>query len=328
MDFTNFINSKDIRKFFNENDYEFSPIEAAWLIYQCKNATVTEKHEGWKYIIEFMPDVCITPKRNLPKTDSLHAVLQKYMDIENKWLSEFKREEPETVYISSCFLPEVEIWCNPVVCSSWQEGVKSIVNTKDKEQYSSFRISKGYVGDPDKTKAAYFNSKGDLTEVGFSPFNFDDTEIDFYLGFFDSLHISFPIPFKAGDILYDPFTEIQAYKSPFVFTGLAVNTKALWNKENDTAAYGYFLTDAKNCQIVSDYTWDYMNLEKYEGELKGKKRALKAFSSYVKGEIGVPLLCEAYRHIMTDDPVKTIDFYSEEDQCLAGIAEYKKASLF
>ena len=54
MDVLKFVNSKDIRKHLQDIGYECSPLEAAWLIYQCRSATVEEKHAAWDDLIETM----------------------------------------------------------------------------------------------------------------------------------------------------------------------------------------------------------------------------------------------------------------------------------
>ncbi len=57
MNILRFINSKAIRKhlkdidFLRGIDYPFLPLEAAWLIYQCRDATVEEKHAAWRKIV-------------------------------------------------------------------------------------------------------------------------------------------------------------------------------------------------------------------------------------------------------------------------------------
>ena len=56
MNVLKFVNSKDIRKHLRNIGYECSPLEAAWLIYQCRSATVEEKHAAWDKLIETMPD--------------------------------------------------------------------------------------------------------------------------------------------------------------------------------------------------------------------------------------------------------------------------------
>lgn len=43
MDILRFVNSKDIREHLGNINYEFNSLEAAWLIYQCHDATIDEK---------------------------------------------------------------------------------------------------------------------------------------------------------------------------------------------------------------------------------------------------------------------------------------------
>ena len=93
MDIFRFINSKDIRAYLKETDYKFNSLEAAWLVYQCSDATVDEKHKAWKEIIETMPDCRIEERRNTAPQESLHAFLQKYMEIEDRMISDFCDEE-------------------------------------------------------------------------------------------------------------------------------------------------------------------------------------------------------------------------------------------
>ena len=56
MDIFRFINSGVMRKHLKYMVYEFSSFEAAWMIYQCHSAPISEKHAAWKELIETMPD--------------------------------------------------------------------------------------------------------------------------------------------------------------------------------------------------------------------------------------------------------------------------------
>lgn len=47
MDIFRFVNSKDIREHLRNIGYEFNSLEAAWLIYQCRDAAIDEKHKAW-----------------------------------------------------------------------------------------------------------------------------------------------------------------------------------------------------------------------------------------------------------------------------------------
>ena len=78
-----FVNSKDIRNHLEAIDYQFNSLEAAWLIYKCRNAVIDEKHKAWRELIETMPDYAIPERNNTCPQESLHAFLKEYMEIEN-----------------------------------------------------------------------------------------------------------------------------------------------------------------------------------------------------------------------------------------------------
>jgi len=89
MDILRFINSTDIREHLRSIRYEFNSLETAWLIYQCHDATIDEKHKAWNELIETMPDCPIEKRLNTVAQDSLHAFLRQYMKLEDKYMNEF-----------------------------------------------------------------------------------------------------------------------------------------------------------------------------------------------------------------------------------------------
>ncbi len=48
MDILKFINSNTVRKSLQEIKYEFSPIEAAFIIWQSDFCSMQEKHKAWQ----------------------------------------------------------------------------------------------------------------------------------------------------------------------------------------------------------------------------------------------------------------------------------------
>lgn len=82
MDILRFVNSKDIRKHLETIGYEFNSLETAWLIYQCRDATIDEKHKAWTELIEIMFDCKIEKRMNTVPQESLHAFLKSYMELE------------------------------------------------------------------------------------------------------------------------------------------------------------------------------------------------------------------------------------------------------
>ena len=64
MDILKFINSKDIREYLQKINYQFTPIEAAWLVWKSTNTTLKENHTAWGEIIKTMPDCRIEKHLN------------------------------------------------------------------------------------------------------------------------------------------------------------------------------------------------------------------------------------------------------------------------
>lgn len=99
MDIYSFVNSKDIREHLRKMDYRFNSLETAWLIYQCRHMSYEEQKVAWTELIHTMPD-CEVPKRsNCRGWNSLHAMLQEYMDTYDKIIAEFYNDDPEEKYV-------------------------------------------------------------------------------------------------------------------------------------------------------------------------------------------------------------------------------------
>ena len=77
MNIYDFINSSDIREYLQKIDYQFTPTEAAWVIYNCRRLDVTmqDKHSAWDQIIRTMPDEDIPKRFNCAGFPSLHKFL-------------------------------------------------------------------------------------------------------------------------------------------------------------------------------------------------------------------------------------------------------------
>lgn len=89
MNVYRFINSKDIREHLETIKYPFGSLEAAWLIYQCRHAALSEKHAAWRELIQTTPDCAIEERPNTEAHDSLHRFLAEYMERETKLLHAF-----------------------------------------------------------------------------------------------------------------------------------------------------------------------------------------------------------------------------------------------
>ena len=77
MDIYNFINSKDIADYLKSINYNFSIIEAFYIVYQCHNTTLKQKIEAWQEIIKTYPDCSY--KRKRIDIESMHQFLRSYI---------------------------------------------------------------------------------------------------------------------------------------------------------------------------------------------------------------------------------------------------------
>ncbi len=87
MDFTTFINSRDIREYHRKIGYKYSTTEAAWLVYMCSTKTLKEKHEAWKWIIKNMTDEKIFEgdEKDCSEPISLHRVLDEIIEMDENY---------------------------------------------------------------------------------------------------------------------------------------------------------------------------------------------------------------------------------------------------
>ena len=98
-----FINSKDVRGHLASLNYQLTPAQCAFLVWQSKRHTLEQKHEAWNDIINTLPDCDVQERINCKGWDSLHAMLHGYMGFEQKLLSRFQSDENGAVY-------EYEAW--------------------------------------------------------------------------------------------------------------------------------------------------------------------------------------------------------------------------
>ena len=333
MDVLRFVNSKDIRKHLEEIKYEFSSLEAAWLIYQCRDATIKEKHQAWKELIETMPDCRIEERMGTIPQDSLHGFLESYMKIENELINEFYDDHHADTYDDNKpYVYKFEYIYENGTEYDW-ETVFSTIDAlwesimEPEEDVVGIICTRMQIDRLDSCQIAYLNPSFDI--MNFNPGRMDNNEYcDIYWGVFEGLWFDFPTPFKKGDIVWDPNRPEGTCAGPFVTTGVCldgVKKEAVNNrirKDGDTTdmfAGGYFLND--DGSVYQECMSNYMDLEFYEKELTSSKRTLIALSRYLKGEIDTLLFAKAYHQIITkgyaEDSVPLDDL--KQNLILAGI---------
>ena len=333
MDIFACINSKDIRKYLKQIGYKFDSLETAWLIYACKALSYEDKKALWKEVIMTMPD-CVVPSRmNCAGWESLHGLLEKYIDITDHEIADFYDQKTDITYVymySYLYKGDEE----------WTEEFETIYPSLDKcleayrndvedldEEYASeketgvirYRLKRQSLVDTDDVMEIESFGNGQLKNI-IRDTNRTEEEYTVLQESFDGLWFDFPTPFKKGDVVWVPKDArniIRDCEGAFVLSGLVTwNTPEHIRKSGDITdmnGYGYFLNN--DGTVYHEVMCNYMDLEYYTGSYKLNERILPVLSKFMKGEIEVDLLLSAYRKILLDVAAADImlkSWYSDE----------------
>ena len=311
MDIYEFINSRDIRRHCRKLGHKFNAIESAYIIYHSRK-TIAEKHTAYREIIETMPDMEF--KRDDFMTadyDSFHEFLRRYIDFENKLIEIFKAED-RAVYRWSVKSPDF-LERSYDMFEDWKSCQESCAENWAYDNISEYMVGKYRIKKSKNDKEeceieAHFNLDNKIIYI-----YGDITDYDGIQNIFDTIWIEVPTPFEKGDILYDPNGikgNIFYPNSPFVLTNLCTwdSEKQLERKRKeydslDMTASGYFYDD-NAINIYGECMHSYIDLEYYTSELKGKERVLKAVSSFLKEDIDLSLLLNAFMIITQNEDAK------------------------
>lgn len=301
MDIFRFINSRDIREYLKIRNYPFTSLEAAWLIYQCRCATIKEKHEAWQELIQTMPDCAVAERPHTAHHESLHQFLKEYIRTEDEILDWFFRNEKDAIY--NCEFWEYAMWCpGGEYFDSFQKCLKAYTDRRLGKM--TFKITKQILN---SDQCTYVIFSADNEPLKFDTSWYPEGGDEILYGVLGGLEFDFPTPFIKGDIL----CESEVYEmNPSLRADLFVITDLPACSKNESyrdgcrmKVWGFFLKYDGTLQYEDMY--NYMNLEYFRGELSGKKRILKALSNYIKGEIDVGLFANAYHKILCEEYAKS-----------------------
>ena len=332
MDFYRFINFKDIREYHKKINYQYNAAEAAWLVWQCKNAEIKEKHEAWQWIIDNMDDCQYAERLNYHCDPSIKTMLGKYMDFENRMIKEFfDGTDNNSLYVSKAIYRysdgriEYGDWSTwDGIYSDFEKCWNSLEIDDDyykviicKKPVDSDRNSIELCFDPkDKNRIYEFNL--------YNKYDLDENDVNLNAFCFEGMWFDFPTPFKKGDILINSFHN----EGPFVNERInleelderVINNVRKGGDNSDMGYGGYFVTDTGG--IFYDHgAWTYMDLEYYQKPLEGKLRILIPVSNYLKGLIGLEGCLLGYHSILMQGLSEQAqpNWITDEGLSLAGI---------
>lgn len=324
MDILKFINSKDIRNHLEKIGYEFNSLEAAWLIYQCRSATVKEKHKAWNELIKTMPDCRIEERWFTPGQESLHEFLKKYMELEDGFINDFYDEkhtdtfDDEKPYIYS--FEYINDDCSHYMCDGIFSRFDAIYETalEPDDAVVKIRCIRTQLDCPDIWQRAELTPSFEFLSIDPGRIE-NDTDKEIFWLVFEGLWFDFPVPFSEGDVLWNPNQPHSFCGGPFVFRAKSLDTREdketanlhrLYGDTTDMCVCGSFLNE--DGSIYNEVTCNYMDLEYYDTSLlTGAASTLAALSNYYKHGCNPVKFANSYHKILTNGYVNT-KIYAED----------------
>lgn len=341
IDILRFVGSPDVRQHMRDIGYQPSTPEAAFLVWHCHDATLQERFAAWEQIIATMPNCGYQTKRLEIEISDFHEFLHRYIALQKRLLENFKKPD------GCLFIPGLRA-CQRAGGQSWglydtfERCVTAVVEDARESRClagshdgccpemcpgGSFQddVYERYIvkrriddGDDLGEDECSINAAGEVLRLDCRS-GLSDDEVNLDMAFCEML-FKFPLPFHAGDILFD----WHYGGAPYVLTEVRLwgteekrreNLSLESSEERIKAAdknlarylaqggaeyidgYGYVVEDSGNGEpyIFDDGfgMHDMLNAAYCNRPLSGKYRLLKPVSEYLKGNIDVGAVANA-----------------------------------
>ena len=324
MNICELLNSRSIAQHWEEIEYTPDSLGTAWLVYQNTSLLFDDKCMLWEEIINTMPDTEIPGNEYCCHFDSLHGFLRRFMELSRRFLDWFYDNAGCVYAVNEGY---EEFTFGSVFSSA--DKIKNYINSGEFISRKMFLLKRMVVdefrADEDtglkpfaciavnKIIQPVYQGIWDYTG---SPCSEEEIEL---LKAFDGMSFDFPLPFEKGDLLCQITLGLWPRDWPrddeprlCVFTSLYEDGDMFitgfgqrWNGE-------IFKADLFGC---------CMDYEVYSGKCEGKRRIMKALSSYEKGLISDDFFTKLYKYLLMEEELKHSRLRSYEEECfeLAGI---------
>lgn len=319
-----------------------------FLIHESRNVTLKEKHKAYLQLIEQYPSYALAERRyEFFKGETVDTFLRKVIDRENKLIAECKRNGDDAIYFAEYYSSGDDAWMRSdlvdPIYHSFQECFSDTLKNGE-DDIVKLKITKKYFADNRRVDLKLLPN-GSALSVSCS--EVDDPT----LNAFEWMWINVPTPFERGDIVRPVrekvwnsrrhsddedvmvLTEMctwgskefmqNGYKNAtgaykvneinFKSADKLIDAHTKYGDVTDMLAHGYFVGESDN--VYHDHMSafaTYLDFEYYTEELNGKRRILKAISSFLKGEIYLDLLLTAYKIINLEDNLRETKQYSTD----------------
>ena len=220
IDFTKFVNSNAVRNHLQQIRYQPTAMEAAWLVWQCETISLEEKNTAWHKIIDTLPDCptdSLTSRLKKEYKDSTHAFLRAYIAQQKELTAAFyQTDEPAVYHAEYQILPKGKIFWRehrsikegfPTLESTLQaipknEGEIIHITIYKENSKGDFLMAARFL--PDQRLAFMDARPGSMCACNMSKDKWAlYTGVLYYIDRVSTWK-NIPLPFRSGDILYNP----------------------------------------------------------------------------------------------------------------------------
>lgn len=262
MKITSLISSKSVSEFLEQQNYEFSVLQSAYIIAKCKKLCVREKQAKWKKLSETTSDYEIFNGYTQEHHASLFAVLKQITELQNKYIEQFFQEDEAIFRLENVMRNSESLYVGGNCTHTLYESTHP--SEIDNRQGAVFTVNKQLFNNELQITATLneLDEVLDLQVIG-APMNDDNL-----LSFFRGIELNFPVPFKTGDILFDA----ENKDVPMVLKGFS-------NCGRQQACCAIASIDG---EISESWVDDVLSLDYYRKPLTEKETTLKAISEQLQ----------------------------------------------
>lgn len=332
-----FVESQAIVDYWQKTNFQPDTLQMAYLIWHSKNATIEQRHSAYKSLIMHTEDCSISERCNMKTAPSLHKYLEKLMCLQHELIVEFY-DNADAVYTGGLVGERpYDVTFESVDAALFE--VQGWLCGANKHAFVTKHSCNGA-----RNITVVYNAHEERLDVSLEHFDKTPEERELLDAFY-GLWLSFPLPFKRGDI-------VISHSSPYANGGnlemLVVDRIACWDKteaeENgirtdahfekqldffvkkadglDMTTQGYFVRD--DGSIYYECMHDFLDMDYPTTPITGKNKTLVALSNFIKGKLSVDELLYAYDRLLQENRLQsTIDnaTFTKEGLALMGLAE-------
>lgn len=334
-----FTESKDIREHCIAIGWEPTPVEAAYIVWQSQMQPMRDRHAAWKKIIELMPNETTGYEWDWTNLFTLHELLQRYMELENRLLEELCEhncsqgaEQKEGYWTCDvehdikagrfsesrrCWARSGSAVAKGLPCRSFKEATErfGVLRGEDPACWDDTPSYAIFTFPDAEYVTSYLVSRRSFgVEVQNGGSECDENMIQArFSKKFEPIKVLRAPDFMGFEdtIVWDSFPSMH-FDIPTPWrTGDILHYVAPW--ENDRK---FILVDmgdesdmdVSGCEVDARDGWieiispefDYLHMERYKGDLEGYERKLKPLGDFMAGRIGLRECFRLCREIELD----------------------------